>query len=77
MGLTRDDSRFKIYAGDTGLFVTMSFWDKAHASLDAFCERYPARVGERYLFYTKDLAREGRTVMIPFLHGSCRPMIAV
>lgn len=28
MELTRDRSRFKLYSGDTGLFVTMAFWDK-------------------------------------------------
>lgn len=28
MELTRDDSRFKMFVGDTGLFVTMAFWDK-------------------------------------------------
>jgi predicted AAA+ superfamily ATPase len=28
MSLTQDDSRFKIYSSDTGLFVTLSFWDK-------------------------------------------------
>lgn len=29
MELTRDDSRFKMFVGDTGLFVTMAFWDKS------------------------------------------------
>lgn len=28
MGLTKDFSRFKLYIGDTGLFVTLAFWDK-------------------------------------------------
>ncbi len=28
MSLTKDTSRFKVYCGDTGLFVTLSFWGK-------------------------------------------------
>lgn len=28
MNLTKDESRFKMFACDTGLFVTMAFWDK-------------------------------------------------
>lgn len=28
MNLTKDETRFKMFAGDTGLFVTMAFWDK-------------------------------------------------
>lgn len=28
MELTRDSSRYKLYVADTGLFVTMAFWDK-------------------------------------------------
>ena len=28
MSLTEDRSRFKIYSADTGLFVTLAFWDK-------------------------------------------------
>ena len=28
MELTRDTSRYKLYVADTGLFVTMAFWDK-------------------------------------------------
>lgn len=29
MPLTQDDSRYKIFTADTGLFVTLAFWDKA------------------------------------------------
>lgn len=29
MALHRDTGRFKMYLGDTGLFVTLAFWDKA------------------------------------------------
>ncbi len=28
MSLTRDDSRYKLFVCDTGLFVTLAFWDK-------------------------------------------------
>lgn len=30
MSLTKDISKFKIFCGDTGLFVTLAFWDKDH-----------------------------------------------
>ena len=28
MSLTKDDSRYKIFTADTGLFITLAFWDK-------------------------------------------------
>jgi hypothetical protein len=31
MSLTRDLNRFKIFLADTGLFVTLAFWDKSYA----------------------------------------------
>lgn len=140
MSLNADYKRFKIFLCDTGLFITLVFWDKdytenviyqkllsdkldanlgyvyenlvaqmlrasgnrlfyytfpkdpkhnyevdfllsrgnkicpievkssgysTHASLDAFCEKYAARVGERYLVYTKDLVRNGATWLLP------------
>ncbi|MCF0165244.1 MAG: ATP-binding protein [Bacteroidales bacterium] len=30
MELTKDDKRFKLFVADTGLFVTMAFWDKRY-----------------------------------------------
>lgn len=30
MSLTKDISKFKIFCADTGLFVTLAFWDKDH-----------------------------------------------
>lgn len=30
MSLTKDSSKFKIFCADTGLFVTLAFWDKDH-----------------------------------------------
>ena len=38
---------------------------KTHASLDAFCEKFSQRVGERFLIYTKDLRRDGTTTLLP------------
>ena len=140
MSLTANQSAFKMFLCDTGLFVTLAFWDKSftentiyqkllndkleanlgyvyenviaqmivangdklfyytlpdgnnhnyeidfmlsrgnkicpievkssgyktHASLDAFCEKYSSRVGNRYLLYTKDLRKDGETLLIP------------
>lgn len=137
---SEDKSRFKLYVGDTGLMVTLAFWDKSfaenvlydklladrlpanlgyvyenlvaqmlrsagnklyyytwpkderhnyevdflisrgtkicplevksgsyksHASLDAFCQKFSSRVGERYLIYTKDLRKDGETTLLP------------
>ena len=38
---------------------------RTHASLDAFCKKYSDRVGERYLIYTKDDAKDGATTQLP------------
>lgn len=38
---------------------------KTHASLDAFRKKYPSRVGQSYLLYTKDLRQEGETFLVP------------
>lgn len=140
MSLMKDISRFKIFCADTGLFVTLAFWDKdyteniiyqkllsdkltanlgyvyenliaqmlaaagnklfyytwakdsthnyeidfllsrgaklnpievkssgynAHASLDAFCEKYSNVVDNRYLIYTKDLKKDAQTLLLP------------
>ena len=136
-----DMDQYKMFVGDTGLFVTMAFWDKdvteniiydkllsdklsanlgyvyenivaqvltatgnklfyhtwptesgkhnyevdfllsrgaklwplevkssgykSHASLDAFCKKFSARVGERFLVYTKDYRKDGATTLLP------------
>ena len=140
MGLTKNPEHFKMFVGDTGLFVTLAFWDKnftenviyekllsdklpanmgyvyenlvaqmlaasgnelyyhtwprdekhyfeidfllsrgtkicpievkssgykSHTSLDEFCRRYSSRVQWRYLVYTKDLAKDEQTTMLP------------
>lgn len=41
-------------------------WDKnAHASLDAFCNKFSNIVDKRYLIYTKDLKKDGQTLLLP------------
>ena len=138
--LTEDRERFKLYVGDTGLMVTLAFWDKrftenelyskllsdklpanlgyvyenliaqmlraagnklyyhtwpkdeshsyeidfilsrgakicpievkssnhkSHVSLDEFCKKYSSRINNRYLVYTKDLRKDGETLLVP------------
>lgn len=38
---------------------------RTHASLDAFCEKYSARVSDRFLVYTKDYGRNEQTTLLP------------
>ena len=132
--------QYKLFVGDTGLFVTMAFWDKSfseniiynkllndklatnlgyvyenivaqmlitsgnklfyytfpdgnkhlyevdfllsrgfklwpvevksegystHKSLDEFCTKFSSRISNRYLVYTKDLRKDGATIMLP------------
>ena len=38
---------------------------KTHKSLDAFCEKFSSRIGERYLIYTKDFVKDGVTTYLP------------
>ena len=139
--LNSNKEKYKMFVGDTGLFVTLAFWDKvitenviyekllsdklsanlgyvyenivaqmltftgnelfyhtwpvgnsnhnyevdfllsrgskicpievkssgynSHASLDAFCQKYSARVGNRYLIYTKDFIKDEATTLLP------------
>jgi predicted AAA+ superfamily ATPase len=141
LALTKDNDKFKMYVGDTGLFVTLAFKDqsitdnliynkllndklsanlgyvyenviaqmlratgkqlyyytlptddgkkyyeidfviadghkispievkssgyKTHASLDAFCRKYSARIQNKYLIYTKDLQRADGITYLP------------
>lgn len=39
---------------------------KIHKSLDAFCEKFSARTGNRYMIYSKDLRKDGATLLVPF-----------
>ncbi|MDE5976079.1 MAG: AAA family ATPase [Muribaculaceae bacterium] len=140
MSLTKDISKFKIFCADTGLFVTLAFWDKeyteniiyqkllndklsanlgyvyenviaqmlatsgnklfyytwpkddnhnyeidfllsrgskiypievkssgynTHKSLDVFCKKFSHIVDKRFLLYTKDLKKDGETLLLP------------
>jgi len=140
MPLTQNIYRYKMFVADTGLFVTLAFWDKdfteniiyskllsdkleanmgyvyenliaqmlraagnelfyytfpaenkhnyeidfilsrgnklvpievkssgykTHKSLDEFCRKYSAHVGERILLYTKDYQRDSETSLVP------------
>ena len=141
MALHQDPNKYKMFAGDTGLFVTLAFWDskftdntiyhklladklstdlgyvyenvvaqmlkasghelyyytfptgsgkhnyevdfliadgdkispievkssgyKAHASLDAFANKFSNRIRHRYLIYTKDLRKEMDIICLP------------
>ena len=140
MSLTKNENRYKIFTADTGLFVTLAFWDKdytenilyqkllsdkldvnlgyvyenvvaqllassgnklfyytfpkdekhnyeidfllsrgnkitpievkssshkTHPSLDAFCKKYSARIGQSVLLYTKDPSHDEQIKMLP------------
>lgn len=140
MSLTKNISKYKIFCADTGLFVTLAFWDKdyteniiyqkllndklstnlgyvyenaiaqilatsgnrlfyytwpkddnhnyeidfllsrgtkiqpievkssgykTHASLDAFCQKFSARISNRFLIYTKDYKKDEETTLLP------------
>ncbi len=141
MALHKDVSKFKLFCADTGLFVTLAFWDKdfteniiyekllsdklnanlgyvyenlvaqmltasgnnlyyyswakdathnyeidfllsrgskicpievkssgykTHASLDAFGEKFSQVISQKYLFYGKDLQKDGNALLLPF-----------
>ena len=38
---------------------------KTHKSLDKFCEKYSKHIGDRCLVYTKDLRKDGETLLVP------------
>lgn len=140
MGLSKDMERYKMFVSDTGLFVTIAFWDKSftenivynkllsdklpanlgyvyenlvaqmlcatgnslyyytfpdgnnhnyeidfllskgdkivpievkssgymrHKSLDAFCEKFPSRIGDRIMLYTKDYRTDSLVTCLP------------
>ena len=147
LSLHQDNERFKMYVNDTGLFITLAFWDKdhteniiyhklladklsadlgyvfenmiaqvlktagnelfyytwptengkhnyevdfllsrgskicpvevkssgykTHASLDAFCKKFSTRISNRYLVYSKDLRKDGETLLVPVFMADC------
>ena len=52
MELSRDESRFKLYVADTGLFITMAFWDKSYTENIIYDkllqDKLPANLGYIY-----------------------------
>lgn len=52
MELSRDESRFKLYVADTGLFITMVFWDKSYTENIIYDkllqDKLPANLGYIY-----------------------------
>ena len=38
---------------------------KTHKSLDAFCDKFSSRIGDRILLYTKDYQKDGTTICMP------------
>ena len=52
MELTKDESRYKLFVGDTGLFVTLAFWDKSYTENIIYekllSDKLPANLGYVY-----------------------------
>lgn len=52
MALTKDENRYKLFVGDTGLFVTLAFWDKSFTENVIYekllGDRLPANLGYVY-----------------------------
>lgn len=42
---------------------------KTHRSLDVFCDKYPSRIGDRILLYTKDFQKDGATLCLPVYYA--------
>lgn len=43
---------------------------KTHKSLDMFCKKFSEHVSERYLIYTKDIRKDGMTLLLPVFMAS-------
>ena len=52
-----------IYMSDFQTCIPKSY--RTHKSLDAFCEKFSSRIGERILLYTKDYQKDGATSCLP------------
>lgn len=52
MGLTKNGEQFKMFVGDTGLFVTLAFWDKSFTETEIYekllSDKLPANLGYVY-----------------------------
>ena len=42
---------------------------KTHKSLDEFCKKFPSRIGERILLYTKDYQKDGVVTCLPVYYA--------
>ena len=40
---------------------------KTHKSLDEFCKKYPERISNRFLVYTKDFRKDEATTLLPVM----------
>lgn len=52
-------------AGKTSSIEVKSSGYKTHASLDAFCRKFSARIKNKYLIYTKDTRKEENMLYLP------------
>ena len=43
---------------------------RTHKSLDAFCEKFSSRVGQKILLYTKDYQKDGDTTCLPVYYAA-------
>ena len=43
---------------------------KAHTSLDEFCKKFSSRISDKYIVYTKDLAKDADMLYIPMYMAS-------
>lgn len=43
---------------------------RTHKSLDAFCEKFSSRVGQKILLYTKDYQKDGNTTCLPVYYAA-------
>ena len=55
MGLTQDLDRYKLFLADTGLFVTLAFWDKDYTENEIYNKLLNGKRNIRgQPFYSKD-----------------------
>ena len=64
LGANEDLKQYKMFAGDTGLFVTLAFKDKAFTE-NIIYERLLSDKLATNLGYSKDFAKEGAIKYLP------------
>ena len=69
--LSEDKSRFKMYVGDTGLMVTLAFWDKQYADNILYdkllADRLPANLGYIYENLAAQMLRCRQRTLFPYM----------